>query len=480
MQRLWQLVAAAAEGILLVDEAGNIRMCNASAEQLFGYEEDQLLGQHVERLVPRSQEASHAQQRREFIDQAGTHSVRPGMDLEGVKKDGQRFPAEISLSAFRVGTQRFVTVFVNDISERKQAEAALRKEKETAQLYLDLANSMFVVINRDGSLELINRKGQEILGYSEAQIKGKNWLNNFVPPEHRAGVRAVIAKLMRGEELEAKFFENDILTRNHQRRTIEWHNSVLKNEQGEAMATISSGVDITERKKAQAALFNAIYEGQEQERKRMSRELHDGLSQQLAAAKMLLDSFEPEVVQLEKESQEFYQQAIELLAEAAHETRAISHDLAPRLLEEQGLVPAIRKLAVELSKKDGFSCTVRSLNMQARLTESMEISLYRIVQELITNIIKHAQATQVTIQLKRLKTKVRLVVVDDGVGLQATWEELQHNGIGLRNISSRVKGLQGTFKMDSPPAEGSGEGSDSGSGKGLQVTVEVPVPQVDQ
>lgn len=139
-------------------------------------------------------------------------------------------------------------------SARRQVEEELRRERDRAQQYLDVAAVIIVVLNQDGRVTLINRKGCEILGYAESEILGKSWIDNFVSARMRQQFREVFNKLMAQEIEDPEYTENIILQRDGVERTIAWHNTILKDEAGAALGTLSSGEDITEKKRAQKAL----------------------------------------------------------------------------------------------------------------------------------------------------------------------------------------------------------------------------------
>ncbi len=130
-------------------------------------------------------------------------------------------------------------------------EAQPVTEQDLAQLVLDVAGVIFVVLSRSQHVTLINAKGCEILGYPEAEIVGKNWFDHFVPAEMRKQTARVFDQLMRQEVEPAEYFENPVLTRSGQQRTIAWHNTLVKDSQGVPVATLSSGTDITDHVAAQ-------------------------------------------------------------------------------------------------------------------------------------------------------------------------------------------------------------------------------------
>jgi formate hydrogenlyase transcriptional activator len=143
---------------------------------------------------------------------------------------------------------------------RKQAVDQLRRAKEKAQTYLDIAGVMMVVIERDQTVSLVNRRGCELLGYSEDEVVGKNWFDMAIPERERQRVQDTFRKLIAGEVEPVEYFENPVVTRSGEERVMAWHNSVIRDEAGRILRTLSSGEDITERKRAKAELENALLE----------------------------------------------------------------------------------------------------------------------------------------------------------------------------------------------------------------------------
>lgn len=125
---------------------------------------------------------------------------------------------------------------------------------QQAQFYLDMAGVMFVVLDRDGCVSLINRKGCEILEYEEADIVGRDWFAHFLPEDIRASVRAVFDQLMQGEVEPFEYHENPVLTRSGRECIIAWHNTVLRDDEGQILGTLSAGEDVTRQRQAEQAL----------------------------------------------------------------------------------------------------------------------------------------------------------------------------------------------------------------------------------
>ncbi|NJN45252.1 MAG: PAS domain-containing protein [Candidatus Competibacteraceae bacterium] len=139
----------------------------------------------------------------------------------------------------------------------RDANEALKREKETAQHYLRTINVMVIVLDTQGRVILVNRKGCELLGGTEAEILGSDWFENFIPPEQRVQVRTVFASIMSGDLLPVMNYDNYIVTRSGQRRLIRWSNNFITDDNGVITSLIGSGEDITEQKRAEEALIRS-------------------------------------------------------------------------------------------------------------------------------------------------------------------------------------------------------------------------------
>lgn len=128
------------------------------------------------------------------------------------------------------------------------------REQQKARQYLDVAGVMFAAITADQHVSLINKKGCDILGYPEVEVLGKNWFENFLPVRIREPVKTVFSQLMVGDIEPVEYFENPVLTKDHSERLIAWHNTLLCDDEGHILGTLSSGEDITERKQAEAEI----------------------------------------------------------------------------------------------------------------------------------------------------------------------------------------------------------------------------------
>ncbi len=145
--------------------------------------------------------------------------------------------------------------YVIDITKYKEMEKQLREERDRTQKYLDLAAIIFLILNPQGEVAFINRRGSELLGYPPEEIVGKNWFRHFLPPEESARLEGVFRHLIKGEVEPVEYLENEILARDGTRRLIAWHNTILCDEAGKIVAALSAGEDITEKRQKEKELF---------------------------------------------------------------------------------------------------------------------------------------------------------------------------------------------------------------------------------
>src|ERR1700757_567311 len=204
----------------------------------------------------------------------------------------------------------------------------------------------------------------------------------------------------------------------------------------------------------QKELAVAVMDTQEQERKRIAEDLHDSLGHLLSTVKLNLQT------PPESQKQEL-QNSINLLNQASEELQNITFNLMPRTLEEEGLVPALNELATKVSNSGFVKVHVHVHDMSRfNLEKQSQFNVYRIVQEAVNNILKHAEAKEITIQLIGLDTHFTIMIEDDGKGFDT---ETKKNGRGLKNIVTRSLWLKGNINIDSTP------------GRGTTITTEIPV-----
>jgi PAS domain S-box-containing protein len=253
-ERFRLVVESSPSSVVMVDQEGKIRLVNSQAEKSFRYNRAELIGRSVEILVPERFRNKHIEYRKMFLLNPTARPMGEGRDLHALRKDGTEFPVEIGLSIVHSNEGTMILSSIIDISKRKLAEEELRREKEKAQKYLDVAEVMLVAINEDEEITMINKNGCRLLGHDENEIIGKNWFDKFIPVSAREDTKAVFKKLLRGELGPLEFHENKIVNKAGEEKLIAWHNSLLKDDESRIVGTLSSGVDITEQKKSEQIL----------------------------------------------------------------------------------------------------------------------------------------------------------------------------------------------------------------------------------
>ena len=201
-------------------------------------------------------------------------------------------------------------------------------------------------------------------------------------------------------------------------------------------------------KDQELASIDAMIEGQEKERARIAGELHDDLGALMTNVRMHFEALK------NSPSDDLYQKTNTLLDEAYAKVRSIAHAKNSGVIANQGLLKALKDLAHKISQVNELQIDVQAHGMDTRLENSLELSLFRIIQELITNVIKHAQAKTLTIHLVNHGDSLNIMVEDDGVGFDPRHISKRSEGMGINAIDKRVAHLNGTLEIESEPGQG--------------------------
>ncbi|MCL5236503.1 MAG: EAL domain-containing protein [Nitrospirae bacterium] len=229
---------------------------NNAAIRHYGYSREEFLSMTIKDIRPRE-------------DIPGLLKRLPriysGISLSGIwrhlKKGGTIIDVAITSHDITFDRKRARLVLAQDVTAQKRAERRVHEERDRAQRYLDIAGVMLVALDRNQRTVLINKKGCDILGYGESEILGKNWFDNFVPERMGDRAKAGFDKLMAGEIASVEYFESPVLTKHGEERIIAWNNALLTDESGKVTGTLSSGEDITERKKMEKTIqYQAYYD----------------------------------------------------------------------------------------------------------------------------------------------------------------------------------------------------------------------------
>jgi PAS domain S-box-containing protein len=242
---------------------------------------------------------------------------------------------------------------------------------------------------------------------------------------------------------------------------------IIRDDKGAAMRMIGAMQDVTQQRQLQLQLKNeeqrkkteimkAIIDAQEKERYEISHELHDNVSQILTTCKLLL-----EAATTQPGENKYLEQSKQNIQKAIDEIRSISHRLNPATLRYIGLHGAIEDLATSINNAGKILITFSSsLSTKKEINEELELAVFRIIQEQVTNILKHSDAHSVSITLTQEEGKLKLIISDDGKGHDL---QIKKHGLGLKNIFNRAEFYKGTAEINSTP------------GKGFTLQVEIPL-----
>ena len=239
-----------------VDMDGRIVECNRSYLGMLGYELDEIIGLTYRDLTPDKWHSFEEEIIKKEILPWGYSDI---YEKEYMRKDGTIFPVELRAFLLRdeTGNPNGIAAIVRDITERKHMEKMLIQERDKAKQLLDIAGVMILALDTEGRVMLINEKGCSILACEREEIVGKDWIQTFIPERMRDEVKAAFKRLLSGELESVGHFENPIITRQGEERLVTWRNSVIRDENGNIVGTLSSGDDITERKEEENALIES-------------------------------------------------------------------------------------------------------------------------------------------------------------------------------------------------------------------------------
>lgn len=308
-----------------------------------------------------------------------------------------------------------------------------------------------IAIDKEGSITLINRQAIELLSLEGNlfKIHGSNiltWIEH-IPPLYEKMNHSLATH-------PATFFLKS--TRVNRR-----HLALRGIPVGENYMMVIQ--NITQVKETEVEVLSAMIEGQEKERKKIAREIHDGIGPLLSAIRLNLEALKARHnQQMDEKSLDDIDQIIHTLDETTQDIRAMSHNLMPPVLIDFGLVPAVNNLCSRISNSGKVGIDLIT-NLNKRIESENELILYRIVQELVNNSLKHSEATRITVQLMDHGNYVLLSVEDNGKGFNMNEMDVHSAGTGLSNIQARIQSRNGNIHFETAP------------GRGFIANVEIPI-----
>jgi len=451
-ERFKNLAAAAFEGIC-ISENGRILDVNNQFLTMFGHgQRDEMIGRQIIELV--------APESRELVMEA----IRDGRETiyvhQLLRKDGSIFFAEAQAKMVRNGNRTLRMTALRDVTERKNAEQALRESEEKfSKAFQFNPNGICITETETGRYIAVNESFCRLFGYSNEEMIGRSSLELGIW-KNAADRERLIQPLRDGRSV--RDFQLQTRDRRNETKIIMVSAELI--ELGGKQCLVSMLHDITSRVRAETESAGAqareaqaraeytfqLIASQEAERTRIARELHDSLGQNLLLIKNRTQ-LELAKAKLPDDLREELQSVSNLASQAIAEVRHIAHDLHPQQLDLLGLTRALQSLIENTAESSTMAIEGKFEPVDDILPREAAINVYRIVQESLNNIFKHSHAKKARITLERDVHEVLLKIKDDGCGFKGSDGG---KGLGLKNIAERVLMLGGKIKLDSEPDKG--------------------------
>ena len=447
--RFAAIVEASEDAIFVTDISGIVTDWNKGAEKLYGYTADEIIGQSIFLLVPSD---------RSSICARVMEKVQQGQSLghsESVrrKKNGELVAISITASPIFTPEGKVVglSAIERDITERKHQETILRDSEERLRLAAH-AGKMFAY-EWDAATDVIVRSEEStnILGLDPSvRLTGEQALERIHPDDREKVVAAMAALTPEKPSLKVSY---RILRPDDTQIWVERNSLAHFDEQGRIVRIVGMVADITERKRAEAALFNArlkLIEAQEQERTRIARELHDDIGQRLALLTIELNQLHMNANSLPADVRDSLEQLGKQSSEIASDTQSLSHELHSARLEYLGIAAAMKGFCREFSEKQHVEIDFKSHDVPGSLPPDISLCLFRVLQEALHNSAKHSGANSFVVRLWGAPNEICLSVRDSGAGFDSEAVKESH-GIGLISMEERLTLVNGTLYIDSHP-----------------------------
>jgi PAS domain S-box-containing protein len=454
------------DAIFVRDSADRITYWNDGARQLYGYTSEEALGR-----------VSHELLRTKFPEALDRITERLNRDrrwtgeLIHKHKDGSQLvvASRWALDQRDHGNANSLLETNSDITQQKESERALRESEERFRAIVETTPECVKLVAADGTLLHMNSPGLAMVGADCAErVVGKS-VYDLIAPEHRDRFRAFNEKVCHGEKGTLEF---DIVGLDGTRRHMETHGAPLRDQDG-TLVQLAVTRDITGRKEAEKARREAelsarILQVQDEERRRIARELHDGVGQLLAAMSMNASRVVDEKSNLTPDAARCAEENSNLIHQVSKDIRTMSYLLHPPLLDELGLPSVLRWYIEGFAERSNIATSIELPADLPRLPREHELCLFRIAQECLTNIHRHSGSSTALVRLWRTPTEIKMEVGDAGRGfnqeIQSKIASGESAGVGLRGMQERVKQIGGTLGISS-------------NGKGASVLVVLPLTE---
>ena len=446
--------------VVVVDAQARIVRFNRTAEKVSGRSSDEVRGRDfIDTLIPAEERGRVRADFAQVLEQKLTR-----YETSWERADGERRRISWAISTF-VGENggEFMVGTGWDVTEERRMARELRESEEKYRGLVENAHTVIIRWDLDGRVRFMNEYGRELFGYSEDEIIGEH-VGIIVPDRDSRGedltglAEAIVA---RPEDYWVN--ENENIAKDGTRYWMSWSNRVLRDEFGQMTGIMAIGVDRTRQRRAEEQLEASredlrdltaeLAMAEQRERREIATLLHDSVGQLLAFAKLKLGS----IVDRDEASAVELADVLRYIDEAIGETRLLTSQLAPPVLEQLGFVAALQWLTDDFSQRHDLPISFAVEAEAEDLSEEATLTLFQSVRELITNVIKHAEAEQVLVRLSVKNDSVCIEVADDGNGFDPETldgRKERGGGFGLFNVKERLTYLGGAITVDAAPGNG--------------------------
>jgi PAS domain S-box-containing protein len=449
---------------------GVITSWNCGAERIFGYTAGEAVGHNICLIIP---------QDRRDEEKGILERLRRGERIEHfetvrVRKDGTPLDISLTISPVKDATDRIVgaSKIARDVTKQKQVDRALRESEERFRAIVETTPECVKLVANDGTLLHMNLSGLKMVGADSADmVIGKN-VYDLIESKDRDRFRAFNERICLGEKGSLEF---DIVGLRGELRHVETHATPFRSSDG-VVGQLAVTRDITKRKQAEEAikereLSARLLKLQDEERRRIARELHDGVGQLLAAMSMNASRLDAEKSNLSPDAARILEENSNLVGQVSADIRTISYLFHPPLLDEMGLQSALKWYIDGFGERSKIAAKLELSSDWERLPQDYELCLFRIAQECLTNIHRHSGSSTALVRLLRSPGEIKLEISDEGKGVnQETQSKIssgETTGVGLRGMRERIRQLGGGLEIRS-------------NGHGTTVIATVPFQEPEQ
>ncbi|MFU8812505.1 MAG: PAS domain-containing protein [Balneolaceae bacterium] len=331
---------------------------------------------------------------------------------------------------------------MNDLTSEREAEEELKESERKYRLLFEYSPLPMWICDPNGlSIIEVNQAAIDLYGYSRKEFENMSYFD-LHPAGDQAAIREEAKKNLQQEQSGFDTWKH--VTKSGDVRSMEISGTYIYSHDQQRRLIIAN--DITEQLEAEKRALRSVVEGEERERKRIANELHDGLGQYLSAAKMNLESLLDDEYNGSIKFKKPLQKAMKLVSQSISETRAISQNLLPKSIQDYGLELAVASLVANLRNTSEIKYMLFQKFDGARISESIQVNLYRVIQEALNNVLRHSGAKQVYVQLIESDGDILCSIEDDGTGFDLN--NIQSGGLGLQSMKTRVAAMDGNLDIE--------------------------------